>query len=788
MPSLFLKLLLPGETFSDDIAATSVTWAGFHPGWALLAWIGLLALLVWSYRRQAPHLSRNRRVTLIALRAFLLGLLLVLLSRPMLTLEIEERTRRTLAVLVDTSQSMTLADGRSDPADLNRAVVATGRQAAAGERISRSDLLAALALNPKLDLWSALHAKADLEFIGFGRELNPLGAPAPAEVGALFKTLAYDQKLTALGDSLRETLDRKRGRPLAGVLVITDGAGNTGAPPLEAARLAKQDGVPLYLYGVGVTTPRDLAMIEVNGPQLSFLRDRVTFTGRVRATGLDGQRTQITLLANGRKVAERSLELGAEGEHEVTLDFVPEELGDVALEMLATPLAGETVTENNSATASTRVVDIRTRILYIEGEPRWEFRYLLALLQRDRRLAVECVVLDGDPHLAQRADSGYLASIPDDKNRLFTYDAILIGDVDPKALGPTRMALLADWAEKNGGGLAFLAGPRFTPAAYRGTALEKLFPVELDAAATASSRYPEPVQLKLTPAGERSMVMSLADDPRDNAALWSSFPGVRWTAPVGRARPAAQVLLADPSTARATRSGSMPVIALQPYGLGQVAYIGTDTTHLWRSRIGERHHTRVWGQLIQSLTAARQRGGSQLTRLSSERARYLVGERVTLTGRAFEPDFSPLIDAALPGTLSVQAPEGPALLSELRLAALAGRPGEFRGEFVARTAGAHTFTAARDSAALVQFEVVEPRLEFADTAMNEGLLRAMAEASGGHFLREEDLPGLPALVAGGATGLPTFKAVDLALSPWLLGVLILATAAEWFIRRRSELK
>jgi len=786
MPSAFLKFLLPGETLSDNVSTTSVTWAGLNPGWALLTWLALIALLLWSYRRQAPRMARRRRAVLIVLRALSLGLLLVLLARPMLNLEIQERTRRTLAVLIDASQSMTLADGRSDPADIDRAAFAMGTPIAA--RISRAELLSALAANPKLDLWPSLASKANLEFFTFGRELTSLGTPPPREVDSLFKSIDYQQNFTALGDSLRDLLNRTRGQSLAGVLVITDGANNTGAPPLEAARLAKQDDVPLYLYGVGVTSPRDLSVIEVSGPQFALLRERAEFTARIRATGLSGQKTQITLTADGRKVASRVLGLGADGEQEITLDFVPAALGELTVEVSAEPIPGETVTENNSATASVRVVDTKTRVLYVEGEPRWDFRYLIDLLQRDRRMSVDCVMIDGDPSLAQQPDSRFLPAIPDDKNRLLSYDVILIGDVDPKAIGPTRMALLAEWVEKYGGGLAFLAGPRFSPAAYRGTPLETLLPVELDANANAAPNHPEPVQLKLTPAGERSPVTVLADDPRESAALWARFPGVRWTARVGRPRPAAQVLLADPSPASANRAGSMPVVALQPYGMGQIAFVGTDQTHVWRSGIGERHHTRVWGQLIQSLAAARQSGGSQLTRLSSERSRYLVGERVVIKGRAFAADFSPLGDSSLPGTLSVKSAAGSAQVTELRLAATPGRPGEFRGEFTARTPGSHTFIAARDSNALVQFEVAEPRLELGDPAMNETLLRAMAEAAGGRFLREEDLAGLPALVAAGSAGLPSFKAVDLALSPWLLGLFILSATTEWFVRRRSELR
>jgi hypothetical protein len=351
------------------------------------------------------------------------------------------------------------------------------------------------------------------------------------------------------------------------------------------------------------------------------------------------------------------------------------------------------------------------------------------------------------------------------------------------------MALFAEWVEQKGGGLAFLAGPDFTPSAFARTPLEPLLPVELAGSATATPHYAEPVPLKLTPAGERSPILQIADDPKANNELWSAFPGVTWTARVGRVRPAAQALLVDPNPERATRSGPLPVLALQPYGLGQVAYLGTDQTYRWRSKAAERHHTRIWGQLIQALTAGRQHDGSEFVQVKTDRARYAVGDRVVITARAADTNLIPLTDATLPGTLSIQSASAAApQLSELRLAAQAGRPGEYRGEFVARLAGNYTFTAVRDPAALAKFEVLEPRVELSATAMNEPLLRAMADASGGRFLREEDLAGLPALVASGTADVPTFRPVNLALSPWLLGLLIVLASAEWWVRRRSELK
>lgn len=796
--SAFLHFFLPGTVSSDAFDHATFSWTGLNPGWALLIWLALVALIGWSYHRYAARLTRTRRGVLAFLRVALVGLLLVMLAGPVLNLEIKDRTRRTLAVLIDSSQSMTLADGRTEADDLKRAALATGLPQSAPElpRLTRADLLARLAANSSLDLWSQLQSKSDLEFYTFGKTLDAqpgLFAPGrpvnAATAGAYFQKLRYDQNLTAVGDSLYEILNRKRGQSLAGVLVITDGANNTGSVPADAARLAKQDGVPLYLYGVGITRPRDLAVIEVNGPQLSLLKDRAVFTTRILATGLAGQSAHVTLFANGKKVADATLKITRDGEESVSLDFVPDAVGEVALKVVVDPIAGESVAENNSATAGTRVVDQKIRVLYVEGAPRWDYRYLLALLQRDRRVEVSVVMVNGDPGLSALPDSVFLDAIPEDKNRLLSYDAILIGDVNPEVIGATRMSLLADWVEQKGGGLAFLAGPEFTPAAYARTPWEKLLPVELEPPSKASGYYQDPVPLKLTPAGERSALLQLADDPKASQEIWAAFPGVTWTARVGRIRPAAQSLLVDPNPDRATRSGPMPVLAIQPYGLGQVAYIGTDQTYHWRSKVAERYHTRIWGQLLQALTAGRQQDGSQFVQIKTDRARYAVGDRVVITARAAGPDLVPLADPALPGTLAIQtAPGASPQLSELRLAALAGRPGEYRGEFIARVAGGYAFTAVRDPAAIARFDVLEPRVEFAATALNEPLLRAMAAASGGHFLREEDLSKLPELVATGTADVPTFKPVNLALSPWLLGLLLLLAGAEWWIRRRSELK
>jgi len=813
MLRLLLTLLAPGEKLPAGATQFSIGYEGISWGWAFFAFVVLVAAVAWSYRHFAPGLSHVTRIGLIVLRSILLGLLLILLVRPVLLVMLEETVRRPLLVLLDQTESMTMSDQRAAPDDIARAAIATGAIDPAGglkqdvpsgqdklKSISRRDLLEALAANPKMNLWPRLNKRSSLQFYGFGRKLAQIGELAPPENSDLtpdesavfFHGLHYDENLTAIGDGLRDLLDDQRGQSISGILLITDGGNNTGSSPLEAAAIAKQDGVPLFIYGVGVTSPQDIQVAELSGPQVSNVKEKLNVTASIRAQSMIGRKAVIQLKADGKVVDEQPLEFRADGDQEVTLSYTPDEVGMANLEAYVPPLPEEAVKDNNSAKTQVRIVDDKLKVLYIEEEPTWDFQYLLAMFQRDRRFKVKCVLLKGDADLSSQPDSPFLDRIPDDKDTLYANDLIIIGDVDPSDLGDARMKLLNDWVSKMGGGLIFKAGAKFDPDAYRDTPLDPMLPVE--AGTKSADEYPEPVQLKLTPTGETSPMLTLSHDPQENDAIWAGFSGVRWTAWVGKARPGAQVLLIDPTPARATEQGPMPVIAEQNYGLGQSLFIGFDETYRWRSKVGEKYYTQIWNQMIQVLTAQHTAGASALTQLKTDRPSYFTGDKVKISGRIFQTGFTPVTDAEVPGTVTIvpaAKPGQPApapITKEVRLQTIADQPGEYRAELTAEVAGSYSYSTARDPAVVVKWQVEEPRIEFSDIAMNEKLLRAMAAASGGHFLREEDLNGLPELVASQSTGAVSFKKIPLAFAPVILILMILAGCAEWLWRRRVELK
>ncbi len=814
MLNLLLYFLAPGEKLPPGATQFSLGYEGLSWGWAFFAFVVLVALSAWSYQRFAPAVSRFSRIGLTILRSILLGLLLLLLVRPILLITLEESIRRPLLVLVDSTESMGLVDRRSNPDDLAREAIARGFIDPAGglkqtipaehqdalKDISRHVLLETVAANPQLNLWPRLQAEANLVFFGFGQKVVPLGELAPRPGSSLttdesadfFHALRYEDDLTAVGDGLRDLLDQQRGQPISGILLITDGASNSGSPPVEAAAIAKQDGVPLFIYGVGVTSPKDIMVAGIDAPQVSNVKEKLSVTVRIRAQSMLGRKATVQLKANGKVVDEQPIEFRADGDQEVTLGYTPDDVGVADLEAFVPPLPEEAVKDNNSAKTQVRIVDDKLKVLLIDEAPNWDFNYLVAMLERDRRIKLKCVLLKGDANLVSEPNSPFLDRIPDDKETLYANDLIILGDVDPNDLGDTRMKLISDWVNQMGGGLLFHAGPDFDPSAYHGTPLEPILPVETNT--KASDRYEAPVQLKLTPAGETSPLLQLSQDPQQNLALWGGFPGVYWTAWVDQARPGAQVLLVDPTPSRAQQEGPMPVIAVQSYGLGEALYLGSNETYRWRSKVGEKYYTQIWSQIIQALTAQHTLGASALTQLSTDRPSYITGGKIKISGRVFQTGFTPLTDAEVPGTLvftSEAKPGQPAPAvqnKELRLEAIPDRPGQYTAEMTAQAAGTYSYSTARDPAVVVKFSVAHPQVELADIAMNEKSLRAMAAASGGHFLREEDLNGLPELVKSSSAHTISFKKIPLAFAPIFLILMVLAGCTEWLWRRKLELK
>ena len=777
-------------------------------GWVVLAALIVLALTWWSYWRTARELVSVRIWwVLTGLRAMLFLLLLLILLRPVLAFTVEGIIRRQLLVLVDLSASMKIQDPRFDQADLVRAAMAKGMldfrkglqqpldQASAAEAklVPRVDLLQGVLRSEQLGLIHKFAREYDVSAFSFGQKLEEIGAVDPVGGSAPWiDQLDPKSPATAIGDAIRELIERKRGQPLAGIFLATDGGNNTGTEPLEAARLARAEGVPLYIYGVGITSPRDIIVANLFTPEVAFVNDELPVTVRVRGQGLRGETAKITLKLGDEIVASKGLTFAGDEEQTVALPFTPQQVGEYELRASIPPRDDEAAKDNNTVSQRLKVIDSKIKVLMVETAPRWQFHYLQNELLRDRRVDLKCWLLEGDPGLAAGEGSPYVKGFPETKEELFKYDLVVIGDVGAKDLGAAPMDWLDEFVSKFGGSCLFLAGPRSNPSAFRGTELEKMLPVELSESVNRSAGPEQATTLELTSLGRTSAMLKLSPKEEENAAIWKRFPKIYWVAHVGRAKPAAQVLLQDTDPAKATRFGRMPVVASQQYGLGEVLYVGTDNIWRWRRNADERFYPLLWGQIVQKLGLAHLLGGSKRTQISTDKQSYSVGERVTVYARLYASDFSPLKEPAVEGSdvLKAQGGAAPAnaTAQSVTLRAVPEQPGMYRGDFTVLAAGLHQFTVKTDSANVYEFTAADAQFEFGETAMNEALLKQMAEVSGGGFYREETLHELPDALRAKSEKVASVVDAELWASP-LYFLLLLATAtAEWILRKRAQLK
>jgi hypothetical protein len=801
-------LLLCGVKL-DDAAQFAGAQFSLRNG-AALGWVIVLAALLgalawWSYWRDArAQISPAWRRALTALRVTLFALLLLLLMRPVLALKVETTIRRTLITLVDASGSMNIRDPRFDEADLKRVAIAKGllsidrgldQPLRAGDAeqlrlVSRIDLLKAALTNGDLGMLENAAKKFDLDAYTFGQTLLEAGAGNEGgKVPAWLEKLEAKSQTTALGDAIRDVLTRKRGQPLAGIFLATDGASNAGSAALEAARLARAEGVPLYIYGVGITSPRDLIVANLFTQDVAFVKDELPVTVRVRGQGLRGESAKVVLRLGGEIVAEKELTFSDDEEQTIALPFTPQTPGESELTASIEPRADEAVKENNAVTQRLKVIESKVKVLIVEQTPRWEFRYLQSALLRDRRLDVKCWLVEGDASIAEGDGTPYLRSFPQTKEELFKYDLVILGDVGPKELGAAPIGWLDEFVAKFGGSCLFLAGPRSNPSTFRGSELDKLLPVEL--VAPAPQQGPErATTLELTAAGRASPLLRLSPKDEENAAIWRRFPKVYSVARVGRGKPAAQVLIEDGDETKATKSGKMPVVAQQQYGLGQVLYVGTDNTWRWRRNADERWYPVLWGQIAQKLGLAHLLGGSKRTQLSTDKRTCTTGERVTIYARLHGADYTPIKDATVAGGFTVRLPGAPTAgaRQSVTLRAVPEQAGMYRGDFTALAPGTYQFSIASEPGAVLELAVSEPKFESGETALNEPLLQQMAAISGGGYFREETLAKVIDAIAAKQERIPSNVDAELWSSP-LYFLLVLAVAStEWALRKRAQLK
>jgi len=663
----------------DAIHVTlAAPWAGEHL-WAVIGTCVIaIGGVVTFYRHFENCKSRALRVTLATLRAALLCLLLMTLAAPLVHSSATVLRRPLVYLVLDDSESMSVADGRSD--QLQRVFSDQG-----GRFIQHLEV----------------EAKCRVE--AFRLRSDAANSLAKIDRHAITSKLKADGKTTPLLAALTALPKQARSERVAAVIAFSDFNDTSGNEAQDASRVTlPSNGIPIHTVGLGATSLIDIS-VELRTEAKVKLGEPTTVTVELQQSGLDQALATVSIEARALDTesgdAQQSLRLITE--RTVTLDttssafdvsFTPESAGLIELVARVAPIRDETLLDNNVATRRVGVIEDYLRINYVDYEPNWEWRFVKEVIGRDKLVGREGfrTYLASSSTSVRLQNELFNKELVQPRSEFYANDVLFLGDGPREMFTPKFCELTEEFVSRFGGGLIVVAGPRFGPHELADTPLAKMLPVLLG----DEGRLRDQAEFSLRRTKEAVLYpfMQLADSEAEDAAAWNNLEKLPWYQPVAGVHELARVLAEHPTDLCEDGKTPQPLIAIRPYGKGQVVYIGFNEMWRMRKRYGDRYYQRFWSQLIYRLGMSHAVGTEKQFVAGFDRFAYAVGDEAIFSVEAFDGDYQPLgmsqlKDGSLVGELTVPSTEGEVVR---KLSLSTTRPGHFEAAIPIPAAGRYT--------------------------------------------------------------------------------------------------
>ena len=763
----FLKY--PRSAYSRGQFALLGAW----PRWVLVllilaAAVGLAWLIRSRLAKAAPVLQSWRAWVIWGLQTLLATLLLVLLWQPAITVGELKPQQNIIAVLVDDSRSMALSEDGST------------RQAQAVQAL-QNGVLAGLNRSFQTRLYRVDNVPARIEGL---KDLQPTATS------------------TRINDSLKQLSEETSDLPIGAVVLLSDGDDNAGGISSDTISALRARHIPVHTVGFGrehafhdvemedaVVAPRALAG--------SRIAAKITFHQR----GYAGAKLTLAVRdlsgAQPKVLASRAITLGPDGNQQTeTILFDIGGAGARTLQIAAAALPGE---ENMANNALTRVVNVASeprRILYIEGEPRWEYKFIRQAEEDDRMVQIVSMDRTSENKVYRQgiADPKELAEgFPSRPEDLFAYQGLIIGSVEAGYFTPVQQQLIHDFVDRRGGGLLLLGGQfALADGGWNATNLIDLFPTTLPTQAGTFHRDADPrngtthATAELAPQGIDSIITRLVDDPAANAAKWKKLPYLMDYEDPGNPKPGAEVL----AYTITPEGKKVPLLITESFGHGRTAIMATGGSWRWQmsSPLGDTAHDLFWQQLLRWVVSDTPGHVS-----ASVPAQMLLDNgAVTISAEVRDQQYNPAPDAKVEA--HILGPSGVTALVEMT--PVPDSPGQFQAAWSAPKTGAYLteVTAQRaDSATgkvkelgrdVLTFQRMDGVAENFHTEQNRDLLERLATQTGGQYWKPADLAKLPAAIPYSEAGVTTRETKDLWDLPLVFLVLLALRFSEWWLRRK----
>ncbi len=731
----------------------------YASNWPLLAFLvlavlGAVVVIGGLWRQQ---IGPGRKVTVALLQIGLLVVALWMVWRPSLRLESLQPGENSVAYLLDTSSSMLNTDDGST-----------------------SRLANALALLDDPALTNSAMFEADLYSVA-----NGLEAIASTD------TLPADNQRSKIAESVRDVLESVGDRALAAVVLLSDGSDNTDTRDASWWAAIKAAGVPVHTVGFGAThLSQDIELAEVTIDGQAGIESTVTARLRIRHSDIGDARVRV--FAGEQLLYADDLDFSDKPEEFVhSINFNSGEAGIKNLRFLVDSATTESNMVNNTQQRMLIVSDNPKRVLYVEGEPRWEYKFLRRALSGYSNAEIVSLLRTSPNKFYRQGvnDADELADgFPASRDALFAYDAIIIGSLEAVELSTEQQANLRDYVNIRGGSLLFIAGRNgLGDGGWGRSAVSAALPVVLSGSNNVSDYKRQQISVEPTRQGYRTSWLQLDEDAATNNNYWSELPAVADIQSVGEPKPGSTVLL------EALVDGSRePLLVWHRYGQGQSYVFGTSGTWRWQMRMPSENqwHETFWQQFVSHLVSG------SLPQTSFEQSSPVVrdADEFPVSVIARQNDFEPLTGGEI--AVNVETPSGQT--KQVTLRADINQPGRFTGSVVADEDGPYAVALVQElageaAAASVLASAPEKQqwwikqtnsAEQFNTIQNRPFLERLASETGGQYLAAANVDQLAELLTLQNAGSTRESVLPLWNMPALFILLFLGKLLEWFLRLR----
>jgi len=730
----------------------------------ILAAIAIAVIAYLVYVRPRTRLSSRSLTGLITLRILFLLLLAFLLLQPVIVVPSIVPRSSYVAVLVDDSRSMQLKDE------------------AGGQ--SRLEALKSTILAPESPFLRRLDEKFKTNFYGFSDR-----AVRVADSGALFAEGAR----TDLSGAIQDAVKNSTGMPLSAIVVMTDGATGSTRDLSEQLQNLRASNLPIYTVGVGNPAGfTDAELVRVNAPRRVLVGSSINAEALVRLSGYGETKVMLAISENGRAVKTQEFTVRGGEAQTVPLELTPATVGLHRFTFSVTPLEGELTVENNSQGALVEVYEGPAKVLYVEGEPRWEHGKMRAALTRNEKNVVLVSMLRSGANKFYRqgvAGEGDLAKgFPVTEEELFAYQGLVLGSVEASFFTPDQLRSIEAFVSRRGGGLLAVGGRNaFGAGKYATTPIADLLPVHISDRAPLTAAVLLPTY-KASPGGRAHPVTRLNENGALNQKAWAELPLLTVPETFGGLKPGATVLLeARPMTGE--RAGApVTLLAEERYGRGRTLAFAASDTWRWQMKMDSKSnvHETFWRQMLRYLVST----SPEQIQIAAERDSYASGDAVRIVAEVRDKKYEPLKDAR--AVARVIKPSGASVEVPLRFTTR-DDANFFGGEYKADELGMHRIELSASAGganlkgAESSFLVTELNREFFDAAQKADLLKRVAAETGGKYyaLNQADrlIDDLTYRDSDNSERV-TKELWDMPINFFLIVGLV---AGEWFLRKHEGL-